>query len=118
MTKIHSSDTNKRERVGNLRAVKDKEKTDHIYQEANKVVDLLINDVIDNLDEKEKMIEEVTLDETCVNIDDDGEKKYHNKCEDCDFVVNASNRYIALHQLKTHRDTGCKDKISSLSGSL
>ena len=54
MTKIHSSDTNKRERVGNLRAGKDKEKTDHIYQEANKVVDLLINDVIDNLDEKKK----------------------------------------------------------------
>ena len=38
------------------------------------------------------MIEEVTFDETCVNLDDIGEKKYHNKCEDCDFVVNASKK--------------------------
>ena len=126
VTKMHKNDTNKRKRAGNQISGKEVEKQkiqinkheqeDRVSQEANKVVDLLINDVFDNIDEKEEMIEEVTLDETCADLDDNDEKKYCNKCENCDFVVTASRRYIALQQLKNHREVCCKNKIKQSGG--
>ena len=80
-------------------------------KEANKVVNLLLDDVIEIVDEEEEFIEdveEVTLDETCVDADLK-EKKYWNKCENCDYVANATKRYIALQQLRKHKDS-CTNK--------
>ena len=80
-------------------------------KEANKVVNLLLNDVIEMMDEKEELIEnvkEVTLDETCVGAEIKG-KTYLNECENCDFVANATKRYIALKQLRKHKHSCCKN---------
>ena len=73
--------------------------SDHIKEEASKVVDLLIKEAIVIHDDKEESIddiEEVTLDETCEEAEETSLKKYCNKCETCDFTVDASRRYIAI----------------------
>ena len=56
------------------------------------------------------------MDETCGDLDDYNEKKYANRCESCDFVVNATKRYVALQQLKKHRESCSNSKKKQTGG--
>ena len=85
-------------------------KNTHIYEQANKIVDLLLDDVVDLTNDGEELIEEIeegTLDETRGGLH---EKRYFNKCDECDFVADASRRYVALQLLKKHKETCCNRK--------
>ena len=87
-------------------------KSEQIHEEANKVVDKLLSDVA--TDEEEMSIEEidlVILDETCEEIDEKNLKHYHNKCENCDYVAEATRRYVALQFLSKHKQS-CKDNCT------
>ena len=44
---------------------------------------------------------EVTLNQT---LDKNLPKKYSNKCDNCDFVAQATRKYIALQAIKAHRE--------------
>ena len=67
--------------------------------EANKVVDLLLKEII-AIGDDEESIEEITLEEICESND---EKKYTNKCEVCAFETVASRRYIAIQMQGTKK---------------
>ena len=84
-----------------------------IYEEANKVVKHLLDNVIDLTDGDEdsiETIEEVTLVETCAEQEENIKKKYQNECENCNYVAEESKRYIALQSLKRHRGSCCGSK--------
>ena len=88
----------------------------HIYEQANKIVDLLLDEVVDLTNDGEEFIEEIEerkLDETCESY----EKRYFNKCDKCDFVADATRRYTALQQLSKHKVSCCNRK-NSKSGEL
>ena len=99
---MHSREVNKSKTVeikkpldGNKREKIQENQEEHLLKEANKVVNLLLDDVIEIVDEEEEFIEdveEVTLDETCVDADLK-EKKYWNKCENCNYVAIATNSF-------------------------
>ena len=119
ITKMHNQEVYKKPLEGNKRKKVQENQEDHILKEANKVVNLLLDDVIEIIDEKEESIddvEEFTLDETIVDAEIQ-EKEYLNKCENCSYVVNATKRYIALQQLRKHKESCCKNKIND-SGCL
>ena len=92
---------------------------DPIFEEANEVINLLLNDVIDLTEEKEESIEEVeevTLDETIGEIDESISKKYYNKCDNCEYVANACRRYSALQMLLRHRASCTGSKMIKSCG--
>jgi hypothetical protein len=89
------------------------EEVDHIFDEAKKVVNLLLNDIIDLTGEKDDSIEEVddiTLDETCEGDLLDEPKQYNNKCENCEYVADAPRRYLVLKLLSKHKEKFCISK--------
>ena len=96
---------------GHDEEVKDmKMKSGEIFEEANKVIELLIDGVDNNVDENEELIEEVkepALDETLGEMNESFSKRYYNECDKCDFVADASRRYTALQMLKEHRRSCC-----------
>ena len=83
------------------------DKTNHIYEEANKVVTKLLNDEADDSIEN---IELVSLDETLEEGIDASLKQYHNKCENCDFTAVATKRYGALQLLSKHKQSCCSKR--------
>ena len=81
---------------------------EEITNEANKIVQLLLkeivpgdiaNDVNEDI-EKEKipLINDITLDE---NV----EKRYEVKCDDCEFVATGSKKYFACQLLQKHKES-------------
>jgi hypothetical protein len=119
---MHSSEKNKRKRTENkLKSENtDKQNTDqldkagHIQEEADKVVNFLLDDIVEVFDEEEELIddiEEVTLDETCNDIDDNEAKEYTSKCENCDYAATASRRYATFQQLSRHKENCCKARL-------
>ena len=74
-----------------------------IKSEANKVVDLLLKEIM-ALGDDEECIEESTLEDNCESKD---RKQYTNKCEVCAFETVASRRYTVIQMMKKHKET-CK----------
>ena len=90
-----------------------KRKPNDIFDEANKVIDLLIDDVVDIDDDNEELINEVqepALDETFGEINESYSKRNINKCDKCDFIAEASMRYSALQKLKEHKGSCCESQ--------
>ena len=74
-----------------------------ISNEAEKVV----NDIIDNLicikGEEDGIDSSVTLEEiSSASTDMEGEKEYCNVCDKCDYKIVANRKYVALQLLKEH----------------
>ena len=67
-----------------------------INEEANEVVENLLDEII-NMSEDEITVEEIVKDESEV-------KKYTKMCNNCDFKVEAHRKYISLQQILQHRD--------------
>ena len=88
---------------------------DHISEEAKKVVDLLVDEMVD-ITSKNKHndveIEEVTLDETCGDVDDEALKKYYNKCDKCEYTADAPKRYVALQLHQKHKESDCASRTN------
>ena len=78
------------------------EQENEISVEAKKIVDLIIEDIIEISDEEESL-EDITLEETCVVSNASRDKKYTNKCEVCGFEATSNKRYLALQLLSKHK---------------
>ena len=46
---------------------------------------------------------EITFDQTLENVEENLPKKYSNQCDNCDFLVQAPRKYVALQAFNTHR---------------
>ena len=86
-------------------------KKDDLYKEANKVVNLLLTEIIEISDDED------TLEEICDVTTETMEKKYTKKCENCDYEVEATKRYVAIQILSKHKET-CVKKASKLSKTI
>ena len=99
ITKMHKKEGTRKRQLSESDSV-----GDHIFAEANKVVGLLVDNMVG--DENEESIEdskEVTLDE--MDVDDSNlSKMYSNKCEFCNLKVEAPRRYKVFQMLKQHRE--------------
>ena len=83
--------------------VKEKE----ISLEANRIVNLLLNEIIEISDDADSIVE-ITVEEVVGVNDNSKVKNYMNKCEFCGFEVIALKRYIAIQELNKHKETCCK----------
>ena len=88
-----------------------KTREEELNVEANKVVNLLLNEIIEINDEDESL-EEVTLEETC---DESQSNRYSNKCEACGFVAVVNKRNIVIQSLSKHKKSCLKNKLMLLS---
>ena len=91
----------------------------HLYEEANKVVDNLLDKVIEITDsDEEESIEDVkyvNLDENCFEKDESHlMKEYHNKYEHCDYIAVGYRKYGALQLLLKHKESvhGTKSSLA------
>ena len=87
-----------------------------ISQEANKVVNELLNDIIYINDDEGNATEsdEASLEELADNKSDKVEMKYINKCENCDYEAKADKKYLALQLLLNHKDSCCVNKMKKI----
>ena len=119
-TKMHSSDMNKEKLCdnGNERNKaqgNEIEDSDHIMKEADKVVNILLNNVIEIDDEKEELIDEielVILDEAC-SKPAIYEKTYSDKCDVCEYAATATKKYSVVQLMLKHKEACCKKKYCS-----
>ena len=74
-----------------------------IAQEACKVVDQILNDIL-YLDGEEDMNKsDVTLEEESSIKDTDETKEYCEVCDICDYKISANKKYIALKLMVKHK---------------
>ena len=119
MHKVNKKTQYNEKRKRNQDTVEKLNENDHIYDEANKVINLLLEEVIDLTEEKDESIKderEVTLDETICEVDENSSKKYYNKCDNCEYVVDACRRYGALQLLLKHKKSCAGSKMMKSCG--
>ena len=77
---------------------------DENTSEANQVINLLLNYIVEIVDGTEHISENANV-ETSDCLNDTLSKRYRNNCDKCEFVVDATKRYVALQLLKKHKTT-------------
>ena len=79
-----------------------------VQQEAKKIVDHLLDNVIiisdEECEETEAENEDLTLEEKVV-------AEYTNNCENCEFVAKADRKYRVIQSLRNHRESCCVNKM-------
>ena len=106
ITKMHP----KSKQPGEIRNKSDT-KDDKIKIEADKIVDLLLNEIIEiiEINDDEECLDDITLEEVSSSMTggNEDERKYICKCEFCAFEALSSKRYLAIQMLTKHKET-CK----------
>ena len=106
ITKMHP----KSKQPGEIRNKSDT-KDDKIKMEADKIVDLLLNEIIEiiEINDDEECLDDITLEEVSSSMTggNEDERKYICKCEFCAFEALSSKRYLAIQMLTKHKET-CK----------
>ena len=74
------------------------------------MIENLLEEIDDIQDNEEEMIKDVTLEEVCIDLTTP--KKYHNECEKCGFISNASRRYVTCQQLLKHKEKCIESKTN------
>ena len=81
-----------------------------ISQEASKVFDQILNDILCVDDEEDMIKADVTLEEESNAKDTDESKEYCEGCDMCDYQISANKKYLALKSLKKHKEN-CHNKL-------
>ena len=76
ITKMHSK---AKQIIENMEVINHSMESE-INVEAKKVVDLILNEIIE-IDDNEESLEDITLEERCDTESGNSDKKYTNKCE-------------------------------------
>ena len=71
------------------------------------MIENLLEEIDDLKDNEEEMIKDETIEEVCLDLTP---KKYHNVCDKCGFITNASKRYETCKQILKHKENCTESK--------
>ena len=80
-----------------------------VYEEAKKIVDLLLNDII--------LISDEECDETDtenISLASEKLKRYRKQCENCNFIANSDKKYNLVRIILDHKESCCTNKMKKV----